>query len=185
MLVGRNPLDVVAICDDIADRLPWKGRPVLGSALAAINMALYDIAGKAWKAPVYQLLGGKKRDRIKIYNGGINFESVERARAEARAAVEAGAGGLKGNPLESRTWPMDHHALEHSAKVVAAVRKEVGPDVELMVDAHGKPESSAEHRICAHGGTLPSPVSRRAVQARLCGRSERDLGQKPSADCHR
>ena len=139
LLVGRNPLDVVAICDDIADRLPWKGGPVLGSALAAINMALYDIAGKAWKAPVYQLLGGKKRDRIRIYNGGINFESVERARAEARAAVEAGARGLKGNPLESRTWPMDHHALEHSAKVVAAVRKEVGPDVELMVDAHGSP----------------------------------------------
>ena len=97
LLVGRNLLDVVAICDDIADRLPWKGGPVLGSALAAINMALYDIAGKAWKAPVYQLLGGKKRDRIKIYNGGINFESVERARAEARAAVEAGARGLNRN----------------------------------------------------------------------------------------
>jgi L-alanine-DL-glutamate epimerase-like enolase superfamily enzyme len=111
LLIGRNPLDVVALSDDIADRLPWKGGPIFGSALAAINMALYDIAGKAWKVPVYQILGGKKRDRIRIYNGEINFESVDLALAKAREAVEAGARGLKGNPLESRTDPLDHHAL--------------------------------------------------------------------------
>ena len=139
LLIGRNPLDVVAICDDITDRLPWKGGAVLGSAIAAINMALYDITGKAWKVPVYQVLGGKKRDRIRVYNGPINFESVERARADAAAAVNAGAMGLKGVPLETRNWPMDHHALEHSVRVVAAVREEVGPDVELMLDTHASP----------------------------------------------
>lgn len=46
LLVGRNPLDVTALCDDITDRLPWKGGPILGSAIAAVNMALYDIVGK-------------------------------------------------------------------------------------------------------------------------------------------
>ena len=139
LLIGRNPLDVVAICDDITDRLPWKGGAMLGSAIAAINMALYDIAGKAWKVPVYQILGGKKRDRIRVYNGSLNFESVHRARAEAATAVKAGAMGLKGNPLETRTWPMDYRALEHSVRVVAAVREEVGPDVELMLDTHASP----------------------------------------------
>ncbi len=139
LLIGRNALDVAAICEDITNRLPWKGGPVIGSAIAAVNMALYDITGKAWGVPVYQILGGKRRDRIKIYNGGINFESVDKARREARAAVDRGARGLKGNPLESRTWAMDHHALKHSADIVKAVREEVGPDVELMLDTHGSP----------------------------------------------
>ena len=102
-------------------------------------MALYDIAGKTWGVPVYQILGGKQRDRIKIYNGGINFESVELARRGAREAVDRGARGLKGNPLESRTWPMDYEALKHSVAIVKAVREEVGPDVELMLDTHGSP----------------------------------------------
>ena len=139
LLVGRDPLDVTAICDDIADRLPWKGGPVFGTAIAAINMALYDLAGKVLRVPVYQLLGGRKRDCVRIYHGGINFASVEEARADARAAVEGGARGLKGNPLETRTSPMDHRALEWSTRIVEAVRDEVGPEIELMLDAHGSP----------------------------------------------
>jgi len=139
LLVGRDPLNVASICDDISDRLPWKGGPVFGSAIAAINMALYDITGKAWKAPLYQLLGGKRRDRIKIYSDGINFVTEDRAVTEAREAIQAGARGLKGNPLESRADPLDHRALEHSTRIMAAVRKEVGPDIELMLDAHGSP----------------------------------------------
>ena len=139
LLIGRDPLDVTAICDDITDRLPWKGGPVLGSAIAAVNMALYDIAGQALKVPVYRLLGGRKRDRIKVYHGGLNFDSVERAVAAARAAVEEGTRGLKGNPLELRTWPMDRRELEHCTKIVKAVRDEVGPEIELMLDTHGSP----------------------------------------------
>ena len=139
LLIGRDPLDVVAISDDIVDRIAWKGGAVMGSAVAALNMALYDIAGKAWKAPVYQILGGKKRDRVKIYNGSINFESVERAVAGARQAVAAGARALKGNPLEGRTWPMDHRELERATQIVRAVREAVGPDVDLLLDTHGSP----------------------------------------------
>ena len=45
MLLDRDPLDVVAVCEDITNRLPWKGGPVFGTAIATINMALYDIAG--------------------------------------------------------------------------------------------------------------------------------------------
>lgn len=140
LLIGADPLDVSALCEDIANRLPWKGGPVLGSAIAAVNMALYDIAGQALQVPVYRLLGGKRRTRILIYdNGGLNFDSVERARKQARAAVEAGARGLKGNPLEARTWAMDRKELRHCAEIVRAVREEVGPEVELLLDVHGSP----------------------------------------------
>ena len=135
LLIGRDPLDVTAICDDITNRLPWKGGPILGSAVAAVNMALYDIAGKALKVPVHRLLGGRQRDRILIYdNGGLSFDSIDQARKQARAAVAAGARGLKGNPLEGRTWAMDRRELEHCVAIVKAVREEVGPDIELLLD---------------------------------------------------
>jgi galactonate dehydratase len=140
LLIGRDPLDVTAICDDITNRLPWKGGPILGSAVAAVNMALYDIAGKALKVPVHRLLGGRQRDRILIYdNGGLNFDSIDKARKQARTAVEAGARGLKGNPLEGRTWAMDRRELEKCVAIVKAVREEVGPEIELLLDTHGSP----------------------------------------------
>jgi len=140
LLIGRDPMDVTAICDDITNRLPWKGGPILGSAVAAVNMALYDIAGKALKVPVHRLLGGRQRDRILIYdNGGLNFDSIDQARKQARAAVAAGARGLKGNPLEGRTWAMDRRELEHCVAIVKAVREDVGPDIELLLDVHGSP----------------------------------------------
>jgi galactonate dehydratase len=140
LLVGRDPTDVAALCQDIQDRLPWKGGPVFGSAIAAIDMALHDLTGKAWGVPVYKLLGGRRRDRIKVYdNGGLYFGSVEAARRIAGQAVADGYLGLKGNPLEERTWPMDGDALRHSSAVVHAVREEVGPGIELMLDCHGSP----------------------------------------------
>ncbi|MCH2202339.1 MAG: hypothetical protein MK102_10235 [Fuerstiella sp.] len=140
LLIGRDPLDVTAICDDITNRLPWKGGPILGSAVAAVNMALYDIAGKTLNVPVHQLLGGRQRDRILVYdNGGLSFDSIDQAREQARAAVAAGARGLKGNPLEGRTWEMDRRELEHCVAIVKAVREDVGPDIELLLDTHGSP----------------------------------------------
>jgi galactonate dehydratase len=140
LLVGRDPTAPAALCADIQDRVPWKGGPAFGSAIAAIDMALYDLTGKAWGVPVYQLLGGRRRDRIKVYdNGGLYFGTVAEARRIAREAVEAGFPGLKGNPLEERTWPMDGEALRHSSEVVHAVREEVGPTIELMLDCHGSP----------------------------------------------
>ena len=140
LLIGRDPLNVTAICDDITNRIPWKGGPILGSAIAAVNMALYDLAGKALGIPTHRLLGGRQRDRVLIYdNGGLSFDEIDEARARARAAVDAGARGLKGNPLETRTWAMDRRELQHCVDVVQAVREEVGPDVELLLDTHGSP----------------------------------------------
>jgi galactonate dehydratase len=140
LLVGRDPTAFSAIGDDIQNRVPWKGGSAFGTAIAAVDMALHDITGKAWGVPVYQLLGGQRRDRIKVYdNGGLFFGSVDEARQIAREAVADGYVGLKGNPLEERTWPMDGDALRHSSEVVYAVREEVGPEIELMLDCHGSP----------------------------------------------
>src|SRR5215216_6318608 len=70
-LVGEDPTNVERIMLKIRQRgsfKPW------GSAISAIEIALWDIAGKAAGVPVYKLLGGKVRDRVRIYNGGVRFE---------------------------------------------------------------------------------------------------------------
>ena len=54
LLVGKDPTEIGVIWEDIQNRLPWKGGPVFGSAIAAIDMALHDITGKAWGVPVYK-----------------------------------------------------------------------------------------------------------------------------------
>ncbi|MBM4026898.1 MAG: mandelate racemase/muconate lactonizing enzyme family protein [Planctomycetes bacterium] len=158
LLVGRDPTDIGVLWEDVQNRLPWKGGPVFGSAIAAIDMALHDITGKAWGVPVYKLLGGRRRDRVKVYDGALFFSgSAEDARQMARESVGQGFNGLKGNPLEGRTWPMERREVERCAEILYAVRQEVGPYVELMLDCHGNPSPElalAFARLIADAGPL-------------------------------
>ena len=139
LLIGRDPLQYREITEDIENRLPWKGGPVFGTAIAAIDAALHDLAGKAWNVPVHALLGGKRRDKIRVYSNGGSFASPQEAAAGARHTKALGFAGVKGNPLESRSWPMDAEAIEHSVACVEAMRHEVGTDFDILLDAHGSP----------------------------------------------
>tara|TARA_Y100001934_G_C12339867_1_gene769590 strand:+ start:81 stop:1268 length:1188 start_codon:yes stop_codon:yes gene_type:complete len=139
LLIDRDPLQYRELTEDIQNRLPWKGGPVFGTAIAAIDAALHDIAARAWNIPVHQLLGGRRRDKIRVYSNGGSFAAPEEAARGARQTMELGFAGVKGNPLESRTWPMDASALEHSVACVEAMRREVGPKFDILLDAHGSP----------------------------------------------
>lgn len=172
LLIGQDPLPVTALTEDITNRLPWKGGPVFGTAIAAINMALYDIAGKAWGVPVHLILGGKRRDRIRAYSNAGTFASPEEAAESARQKMDAGYAGIKGNPLETRTWPMDSEAIEHSVKCVAAMREAVGPEFDILLDTHGSPtpELSIEfaRRVAVYRPLfLEEPVKLGSVEALL------------------
>ena len=101
LLVGRDPRPVAALTEDIANRLPWKGGPVFGTALAAINIALYDLAGRAWGVPVHTILGGKRRDRVRVYSNGGSFASPEAAAESAREVQALGYAGVKGIYIKS------------------------------------------------------------------------------------
>ena len=138
LLVGRDPLGIRAITDDLQNRSPWKGGAVPGTAVAAVDIALHDLAGKAWGVPVHTLLGGARRDRIRVYSGG-DFSSPDAAAASALKVQAAGYAGVKGNPLEERLWAMDEQALANSTSVVAAIRKAAGPGFDIMLDTHGSP----------------------------------------------
>ncbi len=139
LLIGQDPLNVESLCADITDRIPWRGGPVFGTAIAAVNLALYDIAGKAWKVPVHTIIGGKRRERVRVYTNGNLFQTPEHAVAEARRARDAGYAAIKGNPLEDRVWPMDGTSVEHAARCIAAIREAMGPSFDILLDAHASP----------------------------------------------
>lgn len=139
-LVGRDPFDIKYFCqmayDDYAQR---RGSLEFYCALSGIEAALWDIVGKACNQPVYKLLGGKCRDRIRVYANGWSYKmhSTDDFARAAEKTVRLGYTALKFDPLP-RPWrtfiPRDH--IRHAEKVVKAIRDAVGPDVDLLIELH-------------------------------------------------
>jgi galactonate dehydratase len=138
--VGRSPFDIKHFTqiafDDYAQR---RGSVELFCAVSGIEQAMWDIVGKACKQPVYNLLGGRYRDRIRVYANGWSYglkEPDDYARA-AEKVVKQGFTALKFDPLPApwRTWiPKEHE--RRAVRVVKAVRDAVGPDVDLLIEQH-------------------------------------------------
>jgi galactonate dehydratase len=138
--IGRNPFDIKHFTqiafDDYAQR---RGSVELYCAISGIEQAMWDIVGKSCKQPVYNLLGGRYRDRIRVYANGWSYglkEPDDYARA-AEKVVEQGFTALKFDPLPApwRTWiPKEHE--RRAVRVVKAVREAVGPDVDLLIEQH-------------------------------------------------
>ncbi|MDA0336416.1 MAG: mandelate racemase/muconate lactonizing enzyme family protein [bacterium] len=102
-----------------------------GSALSAIDIALWDLAGKATGLPVCDLLGGRIRDRVAVYATGLYYtegEFPERLLEEARSYVDAGYTGMK--------TKVGGLSIEEDVRRVAAIRETIGFEVQLMVDAN-------------------------------------------------
>ena len=112
----------------------------VNSALAGIEIALWDIAGKRCGLPIYRLLfGGEVRDKIKTYRWvGGNDPRAKKAAAEARAAVDEGWTALKFN-ASPPAGPLDlYGSVRKAKKCLKAIRKAVGPKIDIMVDGHGR-----------------------------------------------
>lgn len=113
-----------------------------GSAISAVDTALWDITGKALNQPVYQLLGGRVRDRIAVYATGLYYTEGEfptRLLDEARGYVEAGFKGMK---TKVGGLPMDE-----DVRRVTALREAIGPNIKLMVDANQAYNAASAIRI--------------------------------------
>lgn len=115
--------------------------PVWMSALSGIDQALWDLKGKAASLPLVELLGGRFRDRVRVYThfGGATPEaSAQHARFWADRgyrALKTGARSNTGRPFE---FYLDDGAPDETASYFAAAREAVGPDVDLLVDCHGR-----------------------------------------------
>ncbi|MDW7982489.1 MAG: mandelate racemase/muconate lactonizing enzyme family protein [Thermomicrobium sp.] len=170
-LVGEDPTDVARVMRKIR-RLgafkPW------GSAVSAIEMALWDVTGKAYGLPVYKLLGGKLRDRVRVYNGGVREplrgfrpeDFVEHVRFMKQAPerfsivkVSVGyhgpmfdtiPGARYGEPVRGATpylsrGPLTERGLRHLVTCVEAMKDELGDEIGLALD-------------CGPGWTVPDAI---------------------------
>ncbi|MBL8837642.1 MAG: mandelate racemase/muconate lactonizing enzyme family protein [Alphaproteobacteria bacterium] len=139
-LIGLDPFDVEHIVETLHRNSYWRTGAVLRSALGGIEAALLDIKGKALGVPVYELLGGKHRDRVKCYANHWFFgaEEPQDYAAKARHAVAQGFRALKWDPFEAAYLEMDRAQRHRTIEIVEAVRDAVGPDIDLMLDVHGR-----------------------------------------------
>lgn len=140
VLIGRNPFEVDAIVEQLHRDSYWRTGAVFRTALGAIEAALLDIKGKALGVPVFELLGGKYRDRVECYANHWFFGAVtpDQYAENARKAVAMGYRALKWDPFDIADLEMNRKQRRQTIDIVAAVRDAVGPDVDLMLDVHGR-----------------------------------------------
>jgi galactonate dehydratase len=136
-LVGKDPRRVEEHWTVLYRSGFYRGGGIHMSALAGIDQALWDITGRAHGAPVHELLGGRVRDRIKVYSW-IGGDRPDQTAAAALAAVERGFTAVKMNGPEELQYLDTRDKVERVVANVAAVREAVGPDVGIGVDFHGR-----------------------------------------------
>ncbi len=139
-LIGRDPFQIRHILqiafDDYAQR---RGSLELYCATSGIEQALWDIVGKATKQPIYNLLGGPCRSKIRVYANGWSYklQEPEDYARKAEAVIKSGFSAIKFDPVPGpwRTYVPKEH-VRRGVKVLRAVRNAVGPDVDLLLDIH-------------------------------------------------
>ena len=138
-LLGRDPRDISGIWQHLYAHDRFPGGSVVNAAISGIEHALWDISGKAAGVPVYRLLGGRCRERIRVYQscGGATPEAC--AESALRLVERYGYTALKLSPhpphAEALPWPA---VVRGAAARLAAVRDAVGPDVEIGLDPHAR-----------------------------------------------
>ncbi|MBO2448856.1 mandelate racemase/muconate lactonizing enzyme family protein [Actinomadura barringtoniae] len=137
---GTDPFDI----EDLVQRMKYgdygRAGEIVMSGIACVEMACWDIVGKALGQPVWRLMGGRVRDRVKAYANG--WYTVDRTPEEfheaAKRVVDRGYHALKLDPFGAGRLELDHDETMRSIGLVEAVRDAIGPDRELLVEMHGR-----------------------------------------------
>lgn len=131
-LVGKDPRRVVHHWQAIYRHAFYRGGPILTSALSGIDQALWDIKGKALGVPVYELLGGPTRSRIKVYGRASRPKDVQRRVQEGFTSLKTGV--AKERPARIVETP---GFVKYAAERFASLREAAGPDIDIAIDFHG------------------------------------------------
>ena len=140
-LVGKDPMSHELHWIRMYHDSGGRGGRMFSTALSGIDLALWDLKGKALGVPVYELLGGPLRERLRVYANGwyTNPGTPEQNAEEARKVVERGYTAMKFDPFGQRNFYTISSAEGQLAEDrVAAVREAVGPDVDILVEVHAK-----------------------------------------------
>ncbi|WP_334172031.1 galactonate dehydratase [Sinomonas sp.] len=136
-VVGQDPRNIEDLWTVMYRAGFYRGGPVMMSAIAGIDQALWDIKGKALGVPVHELLGGKVRESIRTYSW-IGGDRPADTAAAARAAVDRGFTAVKMNGTEELQYVDTWDKVERAIANVQAVREAVGENVGIGVDFHGR-----------------------------------------------
>jgi galactonate dehydratase len=152
-LIGKDPLRIEHHWQHIYRSAFFRGGNVLMSALSGLDQALWDIAGKHYGAPVYKLLGGPTRDRVRVYaHWGIHDLSDEgKAKSKERLAYLQKAGGymaFKSGPAGKWRAHEPPARIDQFVEAAYLTREWVGPDVEIAFDFHGKMTPALAIEVC-------------------------------------
>src|SRR5256886_13902717 len=139
-VIGHDPANVEDLVHRMYRNDYARAGEIAMSAIATIEIACGDIIGQAFRQPVYQLLGGAVRDRIKAYANG--WYTVERTPQEfhqaAKRVIEKGYRALKLDPFGAGFYELDRVEKNKAVALVEAVRDAIGPDAELLIEMHGR-----------------------------------------------
>jgi galactonate dehydratase len=162
LLVGDDPQQIEKIWNKVFRAFTYMGsRGAPTHCISAIDIALWDIRGKVLGLPIYQLLGGKVRDDILLYThpDQSRFTSREAVFEEIRGIVESGHTALKFDPFPHYEGPerrrdgylhgeMTREGERTACELTAWVREAAGPDIEVLIDAHGRFNVPTAVRLC-------------------------------------
>jgi galactonate dehydratase len=136
-VIGRNANDIEDIWQVLYRGAFYRGGPILCSAISGIEQALWDIKGKYLNVPVYELLGGSVRDKVRVYCwiGGDRPSNVAEA---AKEKFNQGYTAIKMNATEEVAWIDSFKKVQEVLERVGAIRDEVGYNLDIAVDFHGR-----------------------------------------------
>ena len=136
-LLGRDPRQIEDIWQTLFRARFYRGGPVMMSAIAGVNQALWDIKGKFHGAPVYDLLGGKVRDKVQIY-AGIGGDRPADVARQAQQRKDDGLKAIKMGAVNEVHYMDTFAHIDAAVARVASVREQVGNDFSIAVDFHGR-----------------------------------------------
>ena len=146
LVIGEDPSDIDYIWHKLFRRMTYVGsRGATTAAISAIDIALWDIRGKELGQPIYKLLGGAVRDKIGLYCHPPEPKDPVSAAIDAKEIVASGHRAFKFDPFmrslpEGNAWYIDgqisKRGEEEAVEITAAIREAVGPETELLIDAH-------------------------------------------------
>ncbi|MFM2486945.1 mandelate racemase/muconate lactonizing enzyme family protein [Celerinatantimonas yamalensis] len=167
LIIGQDPFTIEKIWDQLYRDTFWGqgGGTVIFSAMSAIDIALWDIKGKALNVPVYELLGGKTRDKIRAYASQIQFgwdktetplDGIEKLAIAAKKAVDEGYTAIKVDPLQrdengNKNRRNDGFLTQKKLNLcrdrLVAIRESVGDDVDIILELHAKTDVNSALQI--------------------------------------
>jgi galactonate dehydratase len=138
-VLGTDPIDVERLIGDLI-RDQYQGGPTVLTAISGVEIACWDLIGRTCGQPVYQLLGGRVRDRLPAYANGWygGARTPEDFANKAREVVARGYRAMKFDPFSTAWKEMTGPEMDAAERTVAAVREAVGDDIELMIEVHGR-----------------------------------------------